>query len=107
MGMNNQNVRTGYATVTADATAQSVEVGFEPSYIKCQNITDIDIYEHHNPGPGGSGAMVDGYAVKTAAVDGVVTVVTANGITPTANGFTMGTAICTNATEVVYWIAIR
>ncbi len=102
-----QNVKCGVATVAANATAQSVEVGFQPSYIKCQNITDIDIYEHHNPGPGGASAMADGYAVKTTASTGVVTVETSNGITPTANGFTMGTAICTTKDELVYWIAVR
>lgn len=95
--MNEQNVVHGVATVLVSGATQNVEVGFEPSYIKCQNITDIDIYEHHNPGPGGGSAMADDYAVLTTASTGVVTVATSAGITPLA-GRTAGAAITGTAT---------
>lgn len=99
--MNKQYVQTGSVTITAGGTAQSVEVGFSPSYVKAFSVNNLVIYEHWD-------GMDDDTSLNTANHDTTqIAVNAAGGITLTANGFTLGTDIADTTSDVVKWIAFR
>lgn len=99
--MDKQYFRAGSATITTGGTAQSVVVGFRPSYVKCFSVNNLTIYEFWY-------GMTDDTSLNTANhADTQIAVNAAGGITLTANGFTMGTDIADTTNDVVRWIACR
>ena len=99
--MNKQYFRTGTNTVVAGGTAETVELGFAPTYVKAINVNDLKIYEHFY-------GMTAGTSIDTANHDTTqISVNTAGSITLTANGFTLGADICDTTSDVVRWIASR
>lgn len=100
--MDKQYFREGKITVSAaedTASAKTVTLGFSPSYVKAFNYTDVNFHEHFD-------GMTDDYSVIQATA-GDTTIGTSGGITLTANGFTLGSAIIIDEDDVVYWIAMR
>jgi hypothetical protein len=97
--MNKQYAQTGTNTVVAGGTAETVELGFKPSYVKAFNVNNLASYEHWD-------GMDDDTDITTIT-DGTMSVNAAGGITLTSNGFTLGTDICDTTADVVRWVAIR
>lgn len=91
---------SGTLTTAATPAAQTVTLGFEPSYVKIQNVTTILQQEHFD-------GMADASALLTTGSSGVVTIPTTNGITLSATGFTVGTGVQGSADDVMYYIAYR
>lgn len=73
-------------------------VGFKPRYIRVVNVTSRDMLEWFE-------GMADASAIKTVAA-GTRTLITTLGITPLANGFTVGLDLDVVVTsEQLSWLA--
>jgi len=97
--MMQQAAKTGTNTVAAGGTAETVVLGFQPSYVRAINVNNLTSYEYF-------AGMTADYSI-TDANGGTVAAATSGGITLTADGFTLGTAICDTTSDVVRWLAIR
>jgi len=95
--MDKQYMQAGSTTVTAGGTAQSVTLGFTPAYIKVVNQNNTSSYEWFS-------GMSDDTSIDQAAA---LTVNAAGGLTPTTNGFTIGTDIADTTADVIRWVAFR
>lgn len=95
--MDKQYSQVGTVTVAAGGTAETVTVGFSPSYVRAVSINNVTTYEHWD-------GMDDDTCIDTAAA---VAVNAAGGITLTATGFTLGVDICDTTSDVVHWVAFR
>jgi hypothetical protein len=84
--------------VTATGSAMDITtVGFRPRRVKCYNISDIGTIEWNE-------AFDDAAGIKSVA--GTESYITSAGITPLANGFTLGALADINvADETVIWEA--
>ena len=99
--MDKQYFRQGTVTVAAGGTAETVTLGFSPSYVKAFSVNNLATYEHFD-------GMDDDTSLNIANhADTQISVNAAGGITLTANGFTLGTDICDTTSDVVHWIACR
>lgn len=99
--MNKQYTRTGVVTVPDPAAAQTITLGFKPSWVRAFSVNNLASYEHFV-------GMDDGTSLDVVNHDTTQVVSNAeNGITLTADGFTLGSDICDTAADVVYWIAVR
>ena len=99
--MMTQSAKTGKVTVAAGGTAETIEVGFKPSYVRAFSVNNLVCYEHFI-------GMADGTSLDTANnADTQISVNAAASITLTSNGFTLGTDICDTTDDVVYWLAVR
>ena len=78
--MNKQYARVGTNTVAAGGTAETVVLGFQPSYVRAVNVNNLATYEHWS-------GMADGTSIDT--------------------GFTLGADICDTTSDVVRRAAIR
>ena len=93
-----------YGTIaSATGAAITAELGFRPRYVKVMNVTGNCFMEWIQ-------GMGDGYGQKTVdSGSGTtdVSTVTSGGITPAANGFSLGTDadINPNAAEALFFIA--
>ena len=67
---------------TGTVAAFDLEIGYKPRYVCVENVTSGDKMEWFE-------GMADASAIKTVAA-GTRTIITSNGITPLANGFTVG-----------------
>jgi len=91
---------SGTLTTAATPAAQTVTLGFRPSYVKVQNVTTILMGEHWD-------GMADASYLLTTGSTGVQTLPTTAGITLSATGFTVGTGVQGSASDVLYYIAYR
>lgn len=99
--MDKQYAQTGKITVADPAAAVTVELGFAPAYVRAYNVNNLTSYEFY-------AGMTAGTSLDNANhADTQNSVNAADGVTLTANGFTLGTDICDTAADVVYWLAIR
>lgn len=95
-----QNHVSGSLTTAETPAAQTVTLGFKPSYVKVQNVTTILMGEHWN-------GMADASYLLTTGSTGVQTLPTSAGITLSDTGFTVGTGVQGSEDDVVYYIAYR
>ena len=94
-----RNVAVGRYLSDGTAAAFSITTGFKPRYVCVENVTAGEKIEWFE-------GMTDDYALKTIAA-GTRTLATSLGITPLANGFTVGLDTLVNVTsEQISWIAI-
>ena len=99
--MMQQAAKTGTNTVAAGGTAETVVLGFRPSYVRAVNVNNLTTYEHWD-------GMDAGTSIDTANhADTQISVNAAGSITLTATGFTLGADICDTTADVVRWGAIR
>ena len=99
--MDKQYARVGTNTVAAGGTAETVVLGFQPSYVRAVNVNNLATYEHWS-------GMAAGTSIDTANhADTQISVNEAGSITLTATGFTLGADICDTTSDVVRWVAIR
>ena len=99
--MMEQYAEVGTNTVAAGGTAETVTLGFKPSYVRAYNVNNLTVYEHFV-------GMDDGTSLDNANHATIQNSVNAaGGITLTSNGFTLGTDICDTTDDVVRWLAIR
>ncbi len=84
---------------TGTAAAFNITCGFKPRYVRVINLTDREEIEWFE-------GMADASALKTVAA-GTRTLPTTLGITPLANGFTVGLDTLVNvASKQMSWIAL-
>jgi hypothetical protein len=94
------NIAVGRYIDTGTVAAFKITCGFKPRYVKVQNLAASAVTFEWFEG------MTAAYALKTA-VAGDKTIVTTNGITVAADGFTLGLDTSINITnEQLSWIAI-
>jgi hypothetical protein len=94
------NIAVGRYIDTGTVAAFTITCGFKPRYVKVQNLAASAVTFEWFEG------MTAAYALKTA-VAGDKTIVTTNGITVSASGFTLGLDTSINITnEQLSWIAI-
>lgn len=99
--MDKQYAQAGTNTVAAGGTAETVVLGFKPSYVRVTNINNLVVYEHWT-------GMADGTSLDTGNHDTTqISLNAAASITLTSNGFTLGTDICDTTDDVVRWVAFR
>ena len=99
--MDKQITRVGKITVPDPAAAQTVVLGFRPSYVRAFSVNNLATYEHFY-------GMSAGTSLDTANhADTQISVNAAGSITLNSNGFTLGADICDTAADVVYWLAVR
>lgn len=99
--MGSQYAETGKITVADPAAAVTVELGYQPSYVRAYNVNNLTSYEFFS-------GMTAGTSLDNANhADTQNSVNAAGSITLTSNGFTLGLDICDTAADVVYWLAIR
>lgn len=99
--MNKQYTRVGTVTVPDPAAAVTVTLGFKPSWVRAFSEDNLASYEHFN-------GMDDGKSLDVANhADTQISINAADGITLTADGFTLGTDICDTADDTVRWVAVR
>jgi len=99
--MNKQYAVVGTNTVAAGGTAETVTLGFAPSYVRAWNVNNLTSYEYFY-------GMTAGTSLDNANhADTQNSVNAAGSITLTANGFTLGADICDTTSDVVRWLAIR
>ena len=95
-----RNEAVGRYLDTGTAAAITITTGFQPRYVKVQNVAASAVTFEWYEG------MAAASAVKTAA-NGVKTIVTTNGITVSANGFTLGLDTSINITnEQLSYLAV-
>jgi outer membrane usher protein FimD/PapC len=87
--------------VAAGGTAETVVLGYQPSYVRAINVDNLTSYEHFS----GMDAATSIDMFNDA--DTQVAVNAAGSITLTADGFTLGADICDTTSDVVRYIAIR
>lgn len=93
--------RMASGTFLEDATAVALKIttGFRPRYVRVQNETSRDQYEWFE-------GMADAEAIKTVAA-GTGTIITTLGITPAADGFTIGLDLDVNVVnEQISWYCL-
>ena len=94
------NIAVGRYIDTGTVAAFTITTGFKPRYVRVQNLAASAVTFEWFEG------MTAAYALKTA-VAGDKTIVTTNGITVSASGFTLGLDTSINITnEQLSWIAI-
>jgi hypothetical protein len=81
---------------TGDGTAITVALGFQPRYVKVQNVTDVETWEKHE-------GMAAGAAVRTVTA-GTTTVQTGSQIVFGEKSMTLASAAFGSA-DVVTWVA--
>jgi hypothetical protein len=91
----------GTNTVTTGGTAETVTLGWVPRYVRAFSQNNLTSYEYFE------GMTADDALTVGNHADTQVALATSGGITLTANGFTLGTAICDTTSDVVRWLAIR
>lgn len=99
--MNTQYARVGTNTVAAGGTAETVTIGFVPSYVRAWNVNNLTSYEYFAGMSAGTSLNNANHADTQNSVNA------ADGITLTANGFTLGADICDTTSDVVRWLVIR
>ncbi len=97
--MNKQYAQVGTNTVVAGGTAETVALGFKPSYVRALNVNNLATYEHWEG--------MDDDTDLTTITAGTMSINAAGGITLTSNGFTLGVDICDTTDDVVRWVAFR
>lgn len=96
-----QYTRIGKITVPNPAAAQTVTLGFAPTYVRAFSVNNLVSYEHFS-------GMSAGTSLDTANhADTQISLNAAGSITLTSNGFTLGADICDTAADVIYWFAAR
>lgn len=99
--MYEQYVKTGTNTVASGGTAETVTIGFKPSYVRAISENNLTSYEHFL-------GMDDAKSIDMANHDTTQMSLNAAGsITLTATGFILGADICDTTSDVVRWVAIR
>jgi len=93
--------KVGAATVANPAVAITITLGWVPRYVRVINVNNLSSYEYFSGMDAGTSLDNGNHADTQWSVNAN------NGITLTANGFTMGTDICDTASDVVRWLAIR
>lgn len=94
-----RNVAIGRYLDTGTAAAFTITLGFQPRYVKVSNVTSGDQEEWFE-------GMTAAHARKQVAA-GTATIITSNGITVSASGFTVGLDTDINVTsEQISWMAI-
>lgn len=94
------NIAVGRYLEATLAAAFTITCGFKPRYVRVQNLAASAVTFEWFEG------MTAAYALKTA-VAGDKTIVTTNGITVSASGFTLGLDTSINiVSEQLSWIAI-
>jgi hypothetical protein len=94
-----RNIVVGAYISTSTAAAFDIECGFTPRYVRIVNETSGDVIEWFE-------GMADAEGYKRVAA-GTGALVTSNGITPLANGFTVGLDTDINViSEQLSYIAI-
>ncbi len=84
---------------TGTAAAFNITCGFKPRYVMVVNTSAAEKMEWFE-------GMADASAMKTVTA-GTFTIITSLGITPLANGFTVGLDTDVNATsEQISWVAL-
>lgn len=93
------NFAVGAYISDATAAAFTITTGFKPRYVRIVNETSGDVEEFFE-------GMADAEAYKRVAA-GTGALITSNGITPTARGFTVGLDTDINVIdEQLSWMAI-
>lgn len=93
--------RMASGTFIEDTTAVALKItcGFRPRYVRVQNETSRDGYEWFE-------GMADAEAIKTVAA-GTRSIITTLGITPAADGFTIGLDLDVNVVnEQISWFCL-
>lgn len=92
-----------YGTVEGTGAAISVTLGFAPKYVQINNVDGNCFgFWYKGLGDGDAQKVVDSGVGTTD-----VSLITSNGITDTATGFTIGTDTNLNANgETLFWLAI-
>lgn len=98
---NTLRIATGRYLDTGTVAAYTFVCGFKPRYVKVTNLagtsSSFEWYE----------GMADASAWKIFSVTTESAIVTTNGITPTANGFTLGLDTDVNvSSQQISWIAL-
>lgn len=94
------NVAVGRYITTGTAAAFTITTGFQPRYVRVQNLAATGSTAEYYEG------MADASAVKRVTA-GDMTVITTLGITVSASGFTVGLDTDLNVTnEQLTWLAI-
>ena len=94
-----RNVAVGRYLATGTAVAFDITTGFKPRYVRVVNVDDRTMMEWYE-------GMTDAHAIQTAA-DNARTILTALGITPLADGFTIGLDAVVNVqNKQLSWMAI-
>lgn len=94
-----RNMAVGRYLDTGTAAAFTISLGFQPRYVKVSNVTSGDQEEWFE-------GMASPSARKQVAA-GTATIITTNGITVSASGFTVGLDTDINVTnEQLSWMAI-
>jgi len=84
---------------TGTAAAFNITCGFKPRYVNVTNVDDAERIEWWE-------GMADASALKTVTA-GTVTLTTSLGITPLANGFTVGLDTDVNvSSSQISWLAL-
>ena len=98
MGVN--NLDSGRYLTSSTAATIAITLGYTPRYVRVLNMTSGDMYEWIE-------GMADASAHKRIAA-GTASIITTLGITPTANGFTIGLDADVNViNEQLSWVAMR
>jgi outer membrane usher protein FimD/PapC len=87
--------------VAAGGTAETVVLGYQPSYVRAINVDNLTSYEHFSGMDAATSIDMFNHADTQVAVNA------AGSITLTADGFTLGADICDTTSDVVRYIAIR
>ncbi len=100
MNYADQVQKTGSFTSAATPVAVTNTLGWVPRHVRfyCAD-TNVFLGEWYD-------TMADASFVKSLAGGAVQALIAAAGVTPTANGFTMGTATQVT-TKVTHWVASR
>ena len=95
----NNGIAVGAFIDTGTVAATAFTLGFKPRYVRIVNETSGDMEEWFE-------GMADAEAMKRVAA-GTAALITSNGITPAANGFTLGldTDILVTS-EQLSWLAM-
>ncbi len=95
-----RNVAVGRYITSSTAAAIALTIGFKARYIKVTNNTSGDSFEWFE-------GMAAASATKVTGSTGAVSLVTSDGITVSANGFTIGLDTDVNViNEQLSWVAI-
>lgn len=95
-----RNQAVGRYLDTGTVAAFDIVTGFRPRYVKVVNVDSGDMVEWYE-------GMAAASACKTTGATGVRTKITSNGITVSANGFTVGLDTDVHVTsEQLSWMAV-
>jgi hypothetical protein len=95
-----QTVKSGSFTAANPAVATTITLGWVPSFVKFVTLdTNAFTGEYWD-------SLADASFVKSLAGGTIQALISSAGVTPTDDGFTLGTG-CQVAAKVTHWVAFR